>query len=730
MKRALVLAALLLLALPSLSQYSSLVVSHPQQWRMGTGTIESATWVVQPKGTYAYCDLYLTFSARGLGFSPADSFEIIYGFVLPEKAVVSDLWLWVGDDIMRALILDSWTASSIYNGIVKRRQDPCLLTRRSLHSESMYNEMRIYPLLGAGTRKVKVSYTIPVRWTSEGATLSLPQNMLRASLNPPSVRIRVLPDTLFDVPRLLELPDRPFILVEDSAAGPLYECDLIPETVTGLSRLTMAFNGNLAGGYLFATHSRKGEEYFQMALLPNVLLQVPTSRHVALLLDLDSSSARLGTAELLACLRSFLLSRFTASDSFNIIYRSLSGVRVAGRNWFSGGQQGVEAAMDSVAIYGGPRYQAADGSVPEMLKKGIESVHDRGGDGSVLFLTSSSEYVDYRIANDALNELRPWFAYKIPVNVCAFGDPYSVYLFLDGQYWYGNAYFNKNVAQQTGGVLLTGYDYSSPSSGVSGLLEQVEPFLVRAPDALEVTVVPAGGLTYQRCALTGEANSILSWTLGLMEVGKYVGNPPFTVNISALYRDQVYLKTFEIEGSSVTVSDSTLTQRWTGDMVRELEASPPTNRTAEQVLKLALEERVLSDYTSFLALEPNDTLPPCFGCKEESGDGTTAVKENEREKAASDDSLIVAYPNPFNSSTRINVRLPKDVRPEQARLILFNVLGQVVRTFDATVLSSASLHTYTWDGTSDRGNKVSSGVYFLTLATPKGIKTTRLLLAK
>jgi len=94
------------------------------------------------------------------------------------------------------------------------------------------------------------------------------------------------------------------------------------------------------------------------------------------------------------------------------------------------------------------------------------------------------------------------------------------------------------------------------------------------------------------------------------------------------------------------------------------------------------------------------------------------------------DSLVQIYPNPFNSWTKISVRLQKGVRADQARVAMYNVLGQVVRTFDSGVLSSSTIHTYTWDGTNDFGRAVSSGVYFFTLTTPRGTFTTRLLLSK
>jgi hypothetical protein len=73
--------------------------------------------------------------------------------------------------------------------------------------------------------------------------------------------------------------------------------------------------------------------------------------------------------------------------------------------------------------------------------------------------------------------------------------------------------------------------------------------------------------------------------------------------------------------------------------------------------------------------------------------------------------LLQNYPNPFNPETRIAFRLPE---PERARMEIFNMLGQKVRTLLDRRLAAGG-HTVTWDGIDDRGARLSSGVYFYRL---------------
>ncbi len=92
-----------------------LKVLDPQQtWYSYQGTIEEATMSVSPKGLFSQVSLYLTFSARGTSFSSESQLETVLNFSLPEGSFVTDLWLWIGDNISKGVLLDTWTASSIY----------------------------------------------------------------------------------------------------------------------------------------------------------------------------------------------------------------------------------------------------------------------------------------------------------------------------------------------------------------------------------------------------------------------------------------------------------------------------------------------------------------------------------------------------------------------------------------------------------------------------------------
>lgn len=82
------------------------------------------------------------------------------------------------------------------------------------------------------------------------------------------------------------------------------------------------------------------------------------------------------------------------------------------------------------------------------------------------------------------------------------------------------------------------------------------------------------------------------------------------------------------------------------------------------------------------------------------------------------------YPNPFNPETRIDYKLP---RASQVKIAVFNIRGQEVRTlFDGE--QSRGRFFVTWDGRSDSGQRVSSGIYVIQMQTPDFVATRRAVL--
>ncbi len=84
------------------------------------------------------------------------------------------------------------------------------------------------------------------------------------------------------------------------------------------------------------------------------------------------------------------------------------------------------------------------------------------------------------------------------------------------------------------------------------------------------------------------------------------------------------------------------------------------------------------------------------------------------------------YPNPFNPTTSISFDL---VNQGQATLIVYNVLGQVVRTLVDGQLTAGS-YNVSWDGRDHAGEQVASGLYLYRLQIENRSQTRTMTLVK
>jgi len=88
--------------------------------------------------------------------------------------------------------------------------------------------------------------------------------------------------------------------------------------------------------------------------------------------------------------------------------------------------------------------------------------------------------------------------------------------------------------------------------------------------------------------------------------------------------------------------------------------------------------------------------------------------------------LRPASPNPFNPRTELAFTLDRGTRID---LSIYDVRGQLVRTLRSENYPAGSYRVM-WDGTSNAGSKVASGMYFARLSSEGRTMVQRLTLIK
>ncbi len=112
---------------------------------------------------------------------------------------------------------------------------------------------------------------------------------------------------------------------------------------------------------------------------------------------------------------------------------------------------------------------------------------------------------------------------------------------------------------------------------------------------------------------------------------------------------------------------------------------------------------------------------------------SSAVEDEEKPDIPKDFQLNQNYPNPFNPTTtiRYTVHRPSSVvrSPIPTTLKIYNILGQLVKTL-VNEPKSTGEYEVVWDGKDEKGNSLSSGIYFYRLAIGEQTETKRMLLLK
>ncbi|MBU1100996.1 MAG: T9SS type A sorting domain-containing protein [Bacteroidetes bacterium] len=107
--------------------------------------------------------------------------------------------------------------------------------------------------------------------------------------------------------------------------------------------------------------------------------------------------------------------------------------------------------------------------------------------------------------------------------------------------------------------------------------------------------------------------------------------------------------------------------------------------------------------------------------------GEENLIENKLEEITPRDfELINNYPNPFNLSTKIGVKIPER---EDIVLEVYNILGQKIKTIYKGRLDSG-IHYFDWDARDDYGAIVTSGIYLCRMNTLKNILSKKMVLIK
>ncbi len=131
-----------------------------------------------------------------------------------------------------------------------------------------------------------------------------------------------------------------------------------------------------------------------------------------------------------------------------------------------------------------------------------------------------------------------------------------------------------------------------------------------------------------------------------------------------------------------------------------------------------------------IVIEVGDFFPEIIGCVDYSYDyyGINPRTPEDMGYTETTDPVIPVqhvsmtnYPNPFNPETTIAFELKES---DNVELVIYGINGQKIKTLTKDKRPSGR-HIIMWDGTSDQGDKVTSGVYLYKLTTSSGYSSSK-----
>lgn len=694
---------LFLLSAQSAFAVFSVRVGDPRKsnWTFTTGTVEEAVVTVKPRGLYLEYGLYLTFSARGTTtFKPTDSLEVEFKFELPDQSAVTDSWLWINDDIVRALILDRWAATGIYEETVQRRTDPSILRKNS----NKDYELRIFPMRADETRRVKITYLVRNIWYKKEVAAEIPIQIANVSrIKPANMTVLFFPDGPWTNPVINRSSGQSigFDPVSDPTAGNYYKATL-PQVVFSES-VSINLPATFSNGVYAEKHTSGNEQFYEIMVLPDAYSPSSQPRRVCLLIDFQNGNTSSTAAQVMNAARDMLRSELSENDRFNVIVSTGLLNHQARQTWTPAHPDSIEAVFNEISPLIG-----SYSNLVNLLTDGIQFIQQHNGEGDLLLIANNNQFANVVTANGLYYDITALISPLFPLHIVDFNNASAPYTFVNGFTYRGNEYLFRNLAGFTGGNYHTTYkNVQSIQSAIRNALNAMLPDV----SAFDFYTEVDNGFCFGRYNLNTEPGKLTSLAQPISQIGRFVGDLPMVIQMTGLVDGQLFSREIMLNESDFVNSDSFLREMWYAQFLRGIENSSTDNGVIQDAIATSIAERVLSRYTAFICLEDSTLFcPDCF-------DETQLVDTGEPGKA---DSLLTAYPNPFVNQ----VHFTASALRRGGALEIFSADGRLI--LRQTVEPDPSGRwSWTWDG----AKNVPPGVYLARLETNDGDAMLKLLKA-
>lgn len=610
--------------------------------------------------------------------------------------------------------MDKWTAELLFSDVSSPVRNPGLLTQSAPNRDGQvaYN-LRLFPIVRNEKKRFKIQYLLPARPTVESIRAWLPTTQLVSQKSPGIEHLRI-------IYRYDENPARPEIVGTTELSA-----NHLPQDKAWLITIPLEFDqyvelvlpSPIKDKFYFSTFEQDGQKYYHFAVYPPIIARQQHPRHVLILIDFNRYNTNdLDGEFLLSYLKETLQQAFNEADSINLIVAYDFPV-VADNNWVSCSEANVDRLFATIMKRTFPSYS----NFQPLIEQAAAFINQQPGTAELLVITNTDEISLTQEGRDAFaNEIIQKFKTGTKIHFIDLENKTSLrYNSNNGYYETQLESFYGKICRATAGNLYFLRFHSLKTILGAFFYEEISHF-----ESIEVQLRFQNGYAHSK-HLMGLHEGYYPLHFPIMEVGKYDGELPVAVTILGKIRMNQVIDQFTIDSSDVTPGTAQIVTSWYGDHIRSLLRSSTSYSFASinDIIKLSIDQRILTPYTGFLLFYPDAEHGYCQDCIDE-----TNLTDVDVSQAQPDTSFeLVAFPNPFNSRVTLFVHGKATSAASELILVIYNIRGQQVYFQRIADPQTAAI---TWNAENDLGQPLSSGVYFAVLKGPQVRKLIKLMLLR
>ncbi len=655
------------------------VLDPNRWWDNDEASIENVDIYVKPTGQFTEIQIEFDLFAENNFYSGTNvPLEYVLNFDMPEQAVFNRSLLWIGSYISEGEIYEAVEGTAIYEGIVNRQQDPSILTK---HNKNHYS-LRVYPLDPDSTRRVLLSYLLPLELKTAEGSLDLPTHILNSSKRyPENISIHISDN---DYWTHINLEPDTYREISNSGFTKIYRVNQrIDAGRNEVSYLNLQGNPE----YLFGTYSNGNQSYYQLTFFPDYDLP-QTGETYLFCLDYNHENTQVSQESLIEDIKSSVLEHLDENDKFNICYSNFV-TRFAFNEFVIGSPENVNLAFENIMNNGLGGYDKLEVLLPVSL----DHVNMANEEVVLLLISNSTSIFNINDVNDFYEEIDLFssnLSNLASFSIIDYASINRVNRFINGINYSGNEYLYDRLAQ-----LFNGRHYSTVHG--DNIVNALENSLIspsRLTDIFDIDLDATGGFSYHNYLNSNNSNS-LDLDKPISMIGKYYGEFPFTLQINGFANEAYFETTVEIQENQAYAIDDVLAEKtWYGSYLLNNENSE-NNDIRREVVETSMEQGLLCRRTVFLCLEP-DSLTISDENFDIDDDDLVLSNENINTNKLA----LNCYPNPSSGLINLEITGAEDAITDTFLLSLIDMFGRVIHTEVINFTVSSDKLTTSWQAPS------------------------------